>query len=180
MGTARAQSPVEPSATAAVTSEREAPRFAIGARAAISPITGFHGGFLWGLDASYRLHPLFAVGLEYEDTIIIDNGNDKQYCDGCLDSMRSARPFAELRPLGDGRLYPFVRASAGLAWMKILDGSPDARPGGALGAAAGGQGTLGPLYVRVFFFATALLGAGQSVVGSNQLAGVAFELGAVF
>jgi hypothetical protein len=34
--------------------------------------------------------------------------------------------------------------------------------------------------VRVFFFATALLGAGQSVVGSNQLAGVAFELGAVF
>jgi hypothetical protein len=156
------------------------PRYGAGLRVGASPGTGAGSAFLLSLNLAYSPLALFAVGLDY-DIIRVDNGADPGYCTGCLTSGMSWRAFAEVRPLVEYPVFPFARVSAGLSMMDLTSQPQSiSRIGPAFGAAGGVEGRLRPVYIRLLGFATAQLGSGTPVRGSNHLAGVAVEAGAVF
>ena len=164
----------------AVQSRPDYAKYGVGLRVAASPGTGAGSAFLLGLDLSYSLLPLFAVGLDY-DFISVDNGADPGYCTGCLRKGMSWRAFGEIRPFSEYPVFPFARVSAGLSSIDLFSSMrPDSRIVPAFGIAGGGEGRLRPVYLRLIAFATAQLTSGTPARGSNHLAGFAVEAGAVF
>ena len=153
-------------------------KYAVGLRVGASPGTGAGSAFLLGLDLSYSPLPLFALGLDY-DLIRVDNGADPGYCTGCLRNGMSWRAFGEIRPFADYPVFPFARASAGLSSLHITNQLASAIVP-AFGVAGGVEGRWGHVYLRLIGFATAQLGSGTPVRGSNHLAGIAVEVGAAF
>jgi hypothetical protein len=95
-------------------------------------------------------------------------------------SGSSWRAFGEIRPFDDYYFFPFGRVSAGLYDMEII-GESRRWMGPTFGAAAGVEGRLRPIYLRVIAFAAAQLGTATPARASNHLAGWTLEVvGAVF
>jgi hypothetical protein len=158
------------------------PQYAVGIRGgAAGRAAGVAFGrnaFFLGFDFSYSPLRWSAFGLEAE-LAVADNGADPHYCVGCMRSGSSWRAFGEIRPFDDGYVFPFARLSAGLYDMEII-GKSRRWMGPAFGAAAGVEGRLRPVYLRVIAFATAQLGTETPARASNHLAGWALEVGAAF
>jgi hypothetical protein len=153
----------------------------VGVRASASPLTGYKTPLLWGIDASYSPLPLFAGGFEYDGTIIADAGARPEYCEGCLHWAGTGRLFGEVRPFSPYPVFPFLRGSAGIAFMEVWQSARIVkRTGAALGASAGAEGRLGPVYARVFVYATSMQNSERSRFGNNDFGGFALELGGVF
>lgn len=160
-------------------SERHAV-YGAGLRVGGAGMMGGLNALLIGFDLSYSPRPLFAVGLESE-LIGVDNGADPGYCIGCVRRGSSWRAFGEVRPFADFPVFPIARVSAGLYDVDITSTPRQkSQVGPTFGAAAGVEGRVSPLYLRLIAFATAQLGTETPARRSNHLAGFAIDLGAVF